>query len=201
MKQVIICCGLLGLLACGPQEALDTATGSPPADPVPPAPADSIVAEIAARRISGTDYLRGNLDFALQEDGTGEQLWRFIRLEQVAVLYDMRTGIPYLRLTENGPATFGVVFPDSLRRVADGWTDENGFPFANVIEFDGERYLSAYELAERNGGIALLTSGYGDVRYFSALLLQFMKGNCYPKAEYAGPAWREVYRRRRAKAD
>lgn len=201
MKQLIICCWLLAVLACGPQEAPDTASASSAAPPAPDAPADSILASVAARRIPGTTYLRGNLDFALQEDGVGEQLWRPIRLSQVPLLYDMTSGVPYLRLTENGPSTFGVRFPDTLHENGKGWVDESGFPFENVIEYGGETYLSAYELAERNGGMAFLTSGYGDVYYFPSLLLDFMEDNYYPQAEFAGPAWREVYRRRKAKAD
>ena len=153
------------------------------------------------RSITDTGYLPGSLTFALQEDGVGEQLWRDIPMENVPVLYDPDHNRVYVKVMEAAPSNFGIVFPDSLITVDQGWRDETGFPYTAVIEQKGDRYVDVMELAEKNGAFAYLENASGDVRYFPATLLRFMHDNYYADAPFAGRAWRHVWRQRERRSN
>lgn len=154
---------------------------------------DEIVLQaIKDRLVENTFFLRSTLSIALQEDGTGEELWRMMTYED-KVLYDISNGIPYIQSEDKQEELLGIIFPQQLKRIAYGWEDENGFKYRQVLEQDGKRYISIMEIAEKNGAFAFLQNGYGDVSYFSEPLLKFMKENYYPNAAFAGEAWRKIY--------
>ena len=159
--------------------------------------ADTLVPDrLFERLIPGTTYLRGRLRYALQEDGVGEKLWRMLDLSRVDLLYDLGSGTAYVPVLENGSEHFGLVFPDTITANAYGWEDEDGYPYSRSLDYAGRTYVAIEELAEKNGAFVEYATGYGDVNYYPASLLEFMSANYYEQAPFAGGAWRAVSRRR-----
>lgn len=186
-------------LACQLDSADPITQGSDPTKVIPAnkseqvEPIDqAVLGVIESNMIPGTSFLRSTLQFALQEDGTGDLLWRSIRLND-KLLYDITTATPYIEVKDGQEQLFGVVFPQELQEVAYGWRDEDGFAYTGVITVQGKRYISIYEIAEKNRALVFLDNGYGDVSYFPQTLLTFMEDNYYDKAEFAGTAWRKVF--------
>ncbi len=153
---------------------------------------NQILEEFKTREIPNSKFLKRDLLYALQEDGIGENLWRMLEFED-ELIYDINSATVYIKAEDGQKNIYGITFPKKIVRNDFGWEDEVDFPYYNVISYDGVRYVSIEEIAEKNNAFVDYPNGYGDVEYYSASLLKLMKDNLHSEAAYSNAAWRHVY--------
>ena len=151
-----------------------------------------ILEEFKTREIPNSKFLKSDLLYALQEDGIGKNLWRMLEFED-KLIYDINSATVYIKAEDGQKDIYGITFPKKIVRNDFGWEDEVGFPYYNVISYDGIRYVSIEEIAEKNNAFVDYPNGYGDVEFYSASLLKLMKDNLDSEAAYYNAAWRHVY--------